>query len=161
MEDLLIVRDLYKPIYRENIPTRVIESEWKTLNRKVVATIRQSVDTNALNKTSLMRKIVRLKYRDGESIMVLINTLMGLVNQLAAAKSPLDDVMHALLLLCTLPDSWENLVLSLNTSCQEDNLSLQVVKTSILNEETRWKDKGIMSQSEANVAQHSDRGRSK
>ena len=26
---------------------------------------------NALNKTSLMRKIVRLKYRDGESIVVV------------------------------------------------------------------------------------------
>ena len=48
---------------------------------------------NALNKTSLMRKIVRLKYRDGESIVVHINTFMGLVNQLPTTKFPLDDVM--------------------------------------------------------------------
>ena len=33
-------------------------------------------------------------------------------------------------------------------------MSLQVVKTSILNEESRRKDKGVMSQSESNVAQH-------
>ena len=52
---------------------------------------------NALNKTSLMRKIVRLKYKDGESIVVHINTFMGLVNQLVAVKFPLDDVMQALL----------------------------------------------------------------
>ena len=88
---------------------------------------------------------MRLKYRDGESIVVHINTFMGLVNQLAVAKFPLDDAMHALLLLCTLPDSWENLVVSLSTSCQEENLSLQVVKTSILNEETRRKDKDVQS----------------
>ena len=59
---------------------------------------------NALNKTSLMRKIVRLKYRDGESIVVHI-TFMGLVNQLVATKFPLDDAMQALLLLCTLPNN--------------------------------------------------------
>ena len=119
MEDLLIVKDLYEPIDREQIPTRVLESEWKILNRKVVATIRQCVDVsvlhhvakdtntyemwhklsglyerkNALNKTSLMRKIVRLKNRDGESIIVHIKAFMGLMNQLTAAKFQLDDVM--------------------------------------------------------------------
>ena len=105
---------------------------------------------NALNKTTLMRKIVRLKYKDDESIVVYINTFMGLVNQLVVAKSPMDDVMQALS-LCTLSDSWENLVVTLNTSCQEENLSLQVVKTSILNEETRRKDKGVLSQENANA----------
>ena len=130
MEDLLIVKDLYEPIDRAKIPTGVLESEWKLLNRKAVATIRQCVDvsvlqhvandTNAyemwhklsglyerknLKKASLMRKSIRLKYRDGESIIVHINTFMGLVNQLVAAKFPLDDVMQALLLLCTLPDN--------------------------------------------------------
>ena len=101
-----------------------------------------------------MRKIVKLKYEDGESIVVHINTFMGLVNQVAAAKFLLDDVMQALLLLYTLLNSWENLAGTLNTSCQEENLSLQVVKTSILNEETRRKDKGILSQSEVNVTQN-------
>ena len=48
----------------------------------------------ALNKTSLMRNIVRLKYRDGESIVVHINTFMGLVNQLAVTKFPLDNAMQ-------------------------------------------------------------------
>ena len=98
---------------------------------------------NALNKTSLMRKIVRLKYVDGESIVEHISTFMGLVNQLASAKFPLEDAMQATLLLCTLPDSWENLIVTLSTSCKEDNLSFQVVKTSILNEETKERSLGI------------------
>ena len=83
--------------------------------------------------------------KDGESIVLHINIFMGLVNQLAAAKFPLDDVMHALLLVYTLPNNLKNLVVSLNTSCQYENLSVQVVKPSILNKETR---KG------ANMAQH-------
>ena len=105
MEDPLIVsvtdmsvtmRDLYEPIDRKDIPTRVVESEWKVLHRKVVATMRQFVDVsvlqhvandtnvyeswhklvgmyeqkNALNNPSLIRKLMRLKYSDGESIMM-------------------------------------------------------------------------------------------
>ena len=66
-----------------------------------------------------------------------------------------------MLLQCTLPDNWENLVVSLSTSCKEENMSLQVVKTSILNEEIRRKDKSVLSQSEANVTQNFGRGRSK
>ena len=114
MEDFLIVKDLYEPIEKEDIPRGVIESKWKTLHRKAVVTIRQCVDisvvehvasdTNALelwhklsavyerkndlNKTSLMRKIVRLKYVDGESIVEHISTFMGLMNQLASTKFP-------------------------------------------------------------------------
>ena len=71
-----------------------------------------------------------------------INTFLGYVNQVVAAKFPFDDAMQAILLMCTLSDSWKNLVVTLSTSCQEENLSIQVVKTSILNEEARRKDKG-------------------
>ena len=110
---------------------------------------------NALNKASLMRKIVRLKYKDGESIVVHINTCMGLVNQLAATKFSLDSTLQTLLLLCTLSNNWENLVVTLNVSCQEENLCLQVVKMSIL-KDVRRKDKGVLSQSEVNVAQNLD-----
>ena len=86
---------------------------------------------------------------------------MGYVNQLAATKFPLDDAMQAILLLCTQPDNWENLVVTLSTSCQEENLSPQVVKTSILNEETRRKDKSVLVQLESNLTQHTNRGRNR
>mgnify|MGYP000748247413 CR=1 FL=1 len=48
MEDLLIVKDLYEPVEREKIPTGVLESEWKLLNRKAVPTIRHCVDVSVL-----------------------------------------------------------------------------------------------------------------
>ena len=75
---------------------------------------------------------MNLKYVDGDSIVEHISMFMGLVNQLASAKLPLEDSMQATLLLCTLLGSWENLIVTLNTSCKEDNLCFQVVKTSIL-----------------------------
>ena len=52
-------------------------------------------------------------------------------------------------------------MVTLSTPCQEEDLSLQVGKTSILNEEARMKDKGVMSHSDANVSQHLDRGRNR
>ena len=182
-----MIKDLYEPVEREYIPIGVLEFEWKLLNKKAVAAIRYCVDVsvlqhvanetnahemwqklfglykrkNVLNKMSLMRKIVKLKYRDGESILKHISTFMGYVNQLVATKFPLDDAMPTILLMCTLLDNWENLVVTLNTSCQEQNVSIQVVKTSILNEESRRKDKDVLSQSESNVAQHTDRGRNR
>ena len=48
MEDLLIVKDLYEPIDRAEILTRVLKFEWKLLDRKAVATIRHCVDVNVL-----------------------------------------------------------------------------------------------------------------
>ena len=48
MEDLLIVKYLYEPIEREQTPTGVLESKWKLLNRKAMATNRQCVDVSVL-----------------------------------------------------------------------------------------------------------------
>ena len=131
MEDFFTVKDLYEPIDMKKIPIRVLESKWNILSKKTVTTIKLCVDlsvlqhvvndtnaydlrhklsslyerNNAPNKAPLMRKIVRLKYIYCESIVVHINTFMGLVNQLAAAKFPLDDALQTLLLLCRLPYS--------------------------------------------------------
>ena len=41
----------------------------------------------------MIRKIVMVKYKDGESIVKHINTYMRYVNLLAATKFPLDDAM--------------------------------------------------------------------
>ena len=112
-------------------------------------------------KASLMRKLVRLKYTYGDNIVVHNTTFMWLVNQLASTNFPFDDALQALLLLSSLTNNCENLVVSLSASCQEENLSLQVVKTSMLNKETRRKDKSALSESEVNVAQNLGRGRSK
>ena len=102
---------------------------------------------NALNKASLMRKLVRLKYSNGDSIVVHTSTFMGMVNPLASTKMPLDDELRALLSLSSQPDNWETLVVSLSNSCQEDKLSLEAIKASLLNEETRRKKMGASSQS--------------
>ena len=150
----------------------VIEAKWRILNRNFVATIKQFVDMsilqhvandtnahdlwyklatmyerkNSLIKASLMRKLVRLMYTNGDCISVQFSALMGIVNQLASTKISLDNELQALLLLSSLPDSWETLVVPLSASCQDENLSLDVIKTGLLNEHARRKESGALSQ---------------
>ena len=64
------------------------------------------------------------------------------MNQLATVKMTLDDELQALLLLSSLPESWETLVVSLNNSAPNDVLSFNTVKCSMFNEKTRRKDAG-------------------
>ena len=62
----------------------------------------------------------------------------GLINQTTSLEVPLADEVLALLLLGSLPDSWETLVVTLgNTGPEGKQLSLARVKSSMLNEEAR------------------------
>jgi hypothetical protein len=58
-------------------------------------------------------------------------------------KVTLHEELHALLLLSTLLDNWETLVVSLNNPISNGVLLLSIVKDSMLNDETRRKDAGI------------------
>ena len=53
-----------------------------------------------------------------------------------------NDELQALLFLSSLPDNYENLVVSLNNSTPNDVLQLATVKDSLFNEESRRKDMG-------------------
>ena len=57
-------------------------------------------------------------------------------------KLIIDDELQALLLLSSLLDSWETLVVSLSNSALNGVLQLAMVKNSLLNEETKRKDMG-------------------
>ncbi len=70
----------------------------------------------------------------------------------------LDDELQALLLLSSLPDSWETLVVSLSNSTPNGVLQLAMVKDSLFNEETRRKD---MAKDDAQALVTENKGRSK
>ncbi|VFQ76229.1 unnamed protein product [Cuscuta campestris] len=105
---------------------------------------------NAMGKASLIRKLVKLQYKDSDSIVVHMNEFQGVVNQLARMKMKLEDELQALLLLSSLPDSWDTLVVSLSNSAPDGKMTMEMVKASLLNEEARRKESGYPSQAEAN-----------
>ena len=91
---------------------------------------------NTVNRVSVFRKIVRLRYKDGSCMEEHMNAFQGLINQTTSLEVPLADEVLALLLLGSLPDSWETLVGTLgNAESEGKHLSLARVKLSLLNEE--------------------------
>lgn len=167
MEDLLSCKDLFDPIEAKGRnPDSTKEAEWKKLNRKTIGQIRQWIDDSvfhhvaqetdayalwvklegmyqaktARNKALLMRRLVNLKLKHGTSVAEHTSEFQSLINQLSSVDMPLGDEMQALLLLSSLPDSWETLVVSLSNSAPSGNLTMSMVKDALFNEEARRKD---------------------
>ena len=68
----------------------------------------------------VFRKIVRLRYRDGSSMAEHLNAFQGVINHTTSLEVPLANEVLALLLLGSLPDSLEMLMVTLgNVGPQE------------------------------------------
>ena len=114
---------------------------------------------NVANQVSVFRKLVRLRYQDGSSMAEHMNAFQGLIHQATLLEVPLTNEVLALFLLSSLPDSWETLVVTLGTAGPEGKrLSLARVKSRLLDEEARRKDKDTSSDSKALLTE-SERGR--
>ncbi|KAG6432970.1 hypothetical protein SASPL_104566 [Salvia splendens] len=188
MLDLLYCKDLYLPLQGDEAkPKDMSDDDWIIMHRKTVGYIRRFIEhsifhhfaneekadvlwkkieamferKNALNKASIIRKIVRLRYVESANMTEHLNAYQGLINQSINMKISLDDEVIALLLLSSLPDSWDTLVVSISNSAPGGALTLQMVKDCLLNEESRRREQDHSSETKAMVAENSDRGRSK
>ena len=168
MEDLVYCKYLYKPIRPKEKPSNMDDGNWDAQHRKAIAYIRRQMDTNLYeqisdetktdivweklenlfakktlgNKTILIRRLVNLKYKDGSNIVEHISSFQGIVNKLVAMKMNIDDGMQASLLLGSLLESWETLVVTVSNSTPNGILTMEIVKDSLLNKEARRKEKG-------------------
>ena len=107
-----------------------------------------------MNKAHLVCRLVKLEYKDDMSMIEHLNIYIGIVNQLSKAEMKVDDEMQAILLLTSLPESWDTLVVTLSNSAPEGKLTMDVVTDSLLSKESRRRERGIISTSEANVAKN-------
>ena len=76
-------------------------------------------------------------------------------------KLELDDEVHALLLLSSLPDSWETLVVSLSNSTPNGVITVNMVENSMFNEEVRRKELCISYNTETLVTERRGISKSK
>ena len=153
MRDMLVCKDLWLPVqFRDKRPDKIDATTWEVLHLKAAAYVRCFIDMsiynnfndenkanvlwekigvmfknkNVVNRVSVFRKIVRLRYQDGSSMAEHINAFHGLMNQTSTLEIPLADKVFALLLMGSLPDSWETLVVTLgNAGPQGKHLSLE------------------------------------
>jgi hypothetical protein len=115
----------------------------------------------AQNKAFMIRRLVNLKYKDGQSVTEHLSNFQGLLNELSTIKLVLDDEVQALLMLSSLPNSWKTLVVSLSNSAPNGVMTMGMVKDSMFNEEARRKEHGISSHTEALVIEKRWRSKSR
>ena len=157
-----ILKDQYFPIKATiKKPSSMINEEWNKLDRKAIATIRQYLAKNVYfnvsgektveglwkklhdlyeknttsNKVFLMKKLYNLKMKEGASVAEHLNAFNIITNQLASVKIILHDEIRAILLMCSMPDSWENLIVAMSTSTTTGTLKFDDVSNSLMTEE--------------------------
>jgi hypothetical protein len=150
MEDYLYQKDLFLPLGGiAKKTTAMKDEEWEFLDRKALGTIRlslaMSVDFNILkekkmkdlmdalaklyekpsasNKVFLMKRLFNMKMPKGGSVADHLNEFNMVTNQLSSVKVDFDDEFRALLILCSLPKSWNDLVMVVSNSVVGSNTS--------------------------------------
>ena len=149
-------------MFAEANPNDKSDDDWRVLHHQACGFIRQWVDDNVLNHISeethartlwqkleefyarkegtnkmfLIKQLMNLRYREGAPVADHVKAFQGIINQLSSMGISFEDEVRALLLLGSLPDTWETLKVTLCNSARNSVVTWNLVKTKILNEET-------------------------
>ena len=107
---------------------KIVEALWKKLHDLYEKNI-------ALNKVFLMKKMYNLKMKEGASVVKHLNEFNIVSSQVSSIKIILDDEIRGILLLCSMPDSWVNLIVAMSTSTPVGTLKFDEISSSLMNEE--------------------------
>ena len=95
------------------------------------------------NKVFLMKHLFNMKMLKGGSIVDHLNDFNTVASQLSSVGVNFDDEVRALLILCSLPESWDGFVMDLsNYVSGSSTLKFDDVIGVILSEEMRQKNIG-------------------
>ncbi|RDX99128.1 hypothetical protein CR513_17864, partial [Mucuna pruriens] len=155
IKDLLFVKKMHLPVFAAQKPESMSNEEWDFEHQQVYGFIRLFVDDNVYNHiTSEIHARTFLKFKEGTSLSDHLNEFQGIIDQMSGMDIKFEDEILGLLLLNSLPESWEAFKVFITNSTPNGVVSLQMVKGSILNEEMRRKAQGFSSQSKALVTEN-------
>ncbi|KAE8682957.1 AGC (cAMP-dependent, cGMP-dependent and protein kinase C) kinase family protein, putative isoform 1 [Hibiscus syriacus] len=104
---------------------------------------------SASNKVHLMRRLFNLRMAEGASVAQHLNELNTITTQLSSVEIEFDDEVRALILLSSLPDSWNATVTAVSSSSGNSKLKFDDVRDLVLSEEIRRRESGEASTSSA------------
>ena len=96
--------------------------------------------SSANNKVHLMKKLFNLKMAENISITQHLNEFNTITNQLSSIEIDFDDKIHALIVLASLPNSWEAIKMVVSNSTGKEKLKYNDIRDLILTEEIRRRD---------------------
>ena len=88
-----------------------------------------------------------------------LNKIEGIHDQLSRIGVKLDDEVFALLVLASLPQSWETLKISITNTAPNGIVNIELVKSNILKEEMRRRSQALSSSSQSDTMIAEFRGR--
>ena len=174
IEDYLYQKKLYQPLLGKK-PDNITEDDWNLLDRQALGVIRLTLSRNvafnivkekttaglmaalssmyekpsASNKVHLMRRLFNLRMTEGASVAQHLNELNTITTQLSSVEIEFDDEVRALILLSSLPDSWNATVTAVSSSSGNSKLKFDDVRDLVLSEEIRRRESGETSNSSA------------
>ena len=117
---------------------------------------------SANNKVYLMKNLFNLKKAEGIPVAQHLNEFNTITNQLSTVGIEFDDKIRALILLASLPNSWEAMRMAVSNSAGKNKLKYDDIQDLILSEEVRRRDANIdKAQDQAFVTENKNRGRSR
>jgi hypothetical protein len=145
------------------------DAEWALLDRHVLGVIRLTLSrsiaynvvkemttvglvmalsgmyekSSANNKVHLMKKLFNLKMAKGAAMAKHLNEFNTITNQLSSVEIEFDDEIHALIVLGSLPNSWEAMRMAVSNSAGKGKLKYDDIQDLILSEEVCRRDVGI------------------
>lgn len=167
IEDYLYGKKLHLPLLGAKLDS-LKEDEWNLPDRQVLGVIRltlsRSVAHNVVkekttkglmaalssmyekpsanNKVHLMKKLFNLKMAEGTPVAQHLNEFNTIVNQLSSVEIDFDDEIRALIVLASLPNSWEAMRMAVSNSAGKNKLKYEDIRDLILSEEVRRRDAG-------------------
>jgi hypothetical protein len=145
-------------------PSGMSKEDWEKLDRRARSTIQLCLEDSVLlnvlgestakelwddlgnlyqskslvNKLFLRKKLYHLRMEDGDSVTEHLNAFNTLVSQLVFVNIMITEEDKCITLLCSLPDSWDNLVITIGSTTQS-TLKYEDVVASLLSKEMRQK----------------------
>lgn len=116
----------------------------------------------AINKVHLIGRLSDSKFQEGKSIAAHLNEFQSIFIQLKNMEITFDDEVQALMVMGSLPKSWETLKVSLSNSAPGGKLLMASVTAALLGEEIRRGDDGsTASTSKSEALMTEGRGRTR
>ena len=95
---------------------------------------------SANNKVHLMKKLFNLKMAENASVAQHLNEFNTITNQLLSVEIDFDYEICALIVLASLPNSWEAVRMAVSNSTGKEKLKYNDIRDLILAEEIRRRD---------------------